>query len=124
MKSFLVGNSFPLSLIRRKVVIEEATMTEFKTLCQEGGLHSFWGHENTRVAAEEVLGVSVKPKEERPAVTLTADGFPTLDGVIFDLCYVLSPNYKDAFRPKIGEEVPSEQIASWHLLKMIWCKDL
>lgn len=118
--SFLVGNSFPLSLIRRKVVIEEATMEEFKALCKEGEVHSFWGHENTRSAAEAVLGVSVKPKEERPAVTLTEEGLPTLDGDVFRVCYVLSPNYKDAFRPKIGEEVSSEQIASWHLLKMIW----
>ncbi len=123
MKSFLVGNSFPLSLIRRKVVIEEATMEEFKEVCHEGKLHSFWGHENTRAAAEEVLGVSVKPKEERPAVTLTAEGFPTLDGEVFEVCYVLSPNYRGAFRPKIGEEVSSEQIASWHLLKMIWSED-
>ena len=123
MTKVLVGNSFPLSLIRRKVVIEEATMEEFKALCKEGTLHSFWGHENTRSAAEEVLGVSVKPKTERPAVTLTPEGLPTLDGEVFRVCYVLSPNYKDTFRPKIGEEVSSEQIASWHLLKMIWSEE-
>ena len=119
-KKLLIGNSFPLTLIRREVKIEVENLEVFKGMCQQAEIHSFWGHENTRTVAEMVLGVSVKPKVERPAIALTAAGLPTLNGETFTEGYILSPNYKKNVRPKIGEEVAAEQIASWHLLKISW----
>jgi hypothetical protein len=119
-KKVLIGNSFPLSLIRREVKIEVKALEAFKEMCQRAEIHSFWGHENTRTVAERVLGVSVQPKVERPAIALTAEGLPTLNGETFPECYILSPNYKENVRPKIGEEVAAEQIASWHLLSISW----
>ncbi|MBQ9694223.1 MAG: hypothetical protein IJV69_05645 [Kiritimatiellae bacterium] len=119
-QQILIGNSFPLSLIRREVKIEVCDLEVFKVLCRQAQIHSFWGHENTRAVAEEMLGVCVKPGEDRPAVALTEAGLPTLNGAIFTECYILSPNYKENVRPKIGEEVAAEQIASWHLLRISW----
>lgn len=122
-KGVLIGNSFPLSLIRRAVKIETADLEAFKEMCHSTKIYSFWGHENTRAAAEVVLGVSVQPRVERPVVSLSKEGLPTLEGEIFTECYILSPDYKADFRPKIGEEVALEQIASWHLLRISWLSD-
>ena len=87
----LVGNAFPLSLVR-----------------------------NTRLAAEAVLGVSLAPKTPRPAITLSAEARPQLEGYTFDTCWVLSPDYRKDFRPAIGQEVPLDAIRGWHALKLTW----
>lgn len=81
---------------------------------------SFWGHENSRGAAEAVLGVSLATRGERPAVTLSPDGLPMLDGEVYSSCWLLSPDYPDGFRPAIGSEVNPEQIKGWHVLKLTW----
>lgn len=116
----LVGNSFPLSLIRREVKMEVCKVEAFKRQCQGAQMYSFWGHENTLAAAESVLGMNLKPKMSRPAVVLSEEELPMFEGEVFRECYVLSPNYKADFRPKIGEEVLEEQIASWQLLRLSW----
>lgn len=81
---------------------------------------SFWGHENTRAAAEGVLGVSLKPKVARPALTVASDGCPSLEGESFKTCWVLSPDYVEGFRPAIGQEVAPESITGWSVVKMEW----
>ena len=120
-KKVLVGNSFPFSLVRcEKLTVEPRSVEELRTVLAESGAASFWGHENTRAAAEAELGVSLRPRMERPAVTLSADGHPVLDGETFDTCWLLSPDYPEGFRPTIGVEVGPEQIAGWHVLKLTW----
>ena len=120
----LVGNSFPFSLIRcNRLIVEQQPITELKAKLADAEVASFWGHANTRAAAESVLGVSLAPRSERPALTLSPEGLPTLDGDTFDTCWLLSPDYPEGFRPAIGTEVGPEQIAGWHVLKLIWqCK--
>ena len=81
---------------------------------------SFWGHENTRTAAESVLGVSLATNGVRPAVTLSPAQRPMLDGEEFSSCWLLSPDYPEGFRPAIGTEVGPEQIKGWHVLKLSW----
>jgi len=123
-KKVLVGNSFPFSLVRRRrLVVEEVPMEALKAALSGAAVVSFWGHANTREAAEAVLGAPLAPHSDRPALTLSPEGLPTLDGDTFDTCWLLSPDYPEGFRPPIGAEVTPEQIEGWHVLKLTWqCK--
>ena len=115
MDKILIGNSFPMSLIRRKVTIEPAELnTSGKTIS------SFWGHSNTIKVASTFLGSDLTPENERPVIKLGVDNFPTLNGETFTECWIISPTYKNNFRPAIGAEVAAESIASWQVLKITW----
>ncbi len=117
----LIGNSFPLSLIRRRVVVEPCPLADLTARLADGeAIASFWGHANTLAAAETLTGRSLKPATERPTLALSPDGLPTLQGHSFRECWILSPDYSENFRPKIGEEVPAEKIRSWQVLRMEW----
>lgn len=123
-KKILIGNSFPLSLIRKnKVEIQEVPLINFKRCLKDAEIFSFWGHRNTLKVAEQILGVSLEPRTERPAIELNELCLPTLYGETFDECWVLSPNYIQGFRPSIGEEVKEEQISDWIVLKINWKKE-
>ena len=117
----LVGNSFPFSLVRcERLVVEQRSLAELKSLLSEKEVESFWGHANTRAAAETVLGASLTPRTERPALTLSPEGLPMLHGEAFDECWLLSPDYPKGFRPAIGMEVDLEDIKGWQVLKLKW----
>ena len=120
-QKILIGNSFPFSLIRcKRLLVESKPLTDLEEVLADAEVVSFWGHENTRAAAEGVLGVSLAPRAERPAVTLSPDKRPMLYGEVFDVCWLLSPDYPGGFRPAIGVEVSPNQIAGWHVLKLTW----
>lgn len=117
----LIGNTFPLSLVRgHRVVIDELPLEELRAVLATSEVASFWGHENTRAVAEAVLGVSLKPATERPAMMLDEAAYPTLDGHQYTTCYVLSPDYAPGYRPAIGVEVAAEDIRAWHALRLEW----
>lgn len=118
----LLGNAFPLSLIRRPVRIEPRPLADLQAEAARRGFVSFWGHANTLAAAGKVLGFDPTPATARPALTLNDDLLPTLDGAIFDEVWVLSPDYTDGFRPKIGEEVAAVQISGWQVLRVEFIK--
>ena len=120
-KKVLIGNSFPFSLIRcNRLIVEQKPISELKDALASAAVASFWGHENTRTAAESVLGVSLATNGVRPAVTLSSTGRPVLNGEEFSSCWLLSPDYPEGFRPAIGTEVGPEQIKGWHVLKLSW----
>ena len=81
---------------------------------------SFWGHANTLVAVNAWLGIDLKPKTERPALCLSEDKLPQLDGMTHNTCYILSPDYRDGFRPAIGSEVDASDITGWQVLRICW----
>lgn len=117
----LVGNAFPLSLVRNtRLLVESKSVDDLRGMLVGAEVVSFWGHENTRDAAEAVLGVSLAPETPRPAITLSAEARPQLAGRTFDTCWVLSPDYRRDFRPAIGQEVPLSAIRGWHVLKLTW----
>lgn len=116
----LLGSTFPLSLIRRRVTITPADMGELRSFLAHRPVASFWGHANTLAAATAMLGVDVAPRTARPALSLTDDGLPSLDGHAFDECWVLSPEYTPGYRPAIGEEVPPDRILGWQVLRIRW----
>ena len=120
-KKALIGNSFPFSLVRcERLIVEQKPISELKDALDGVEVVSFWGHENSRAAAEAVLGVSLATRGARPAVTLSPDGLPMLDGDVYSSCGLLSPDYPEGFRPAIGSEVTPEQIKGWHVLKLTW----
>ena len=120
----LVGNTFSLTLVRNgEVRIAPRPVAELRArVCAGAVVHSFWGHENTRAAAERILGADLKPATPRPAITLAAEeGYlPSLDGIAFHECWVLSPDYAPGYRPAVGIEVDETKIAGWSLLKLTW----
>lgn len=118
--SILIGNTFPLSLVRRPVRIQPAQPGELKQAVAGKRVVSFWGHESTRAQAESVAGVPLAPDTERPAIQLQESGLPSLAGQTFCECWVLSPDYRNDFRPATGTEVPAELIAGWQILRITW----
>ncbi len=119
-KKMLIGNSFPFTLIRREVNVVPVSLEEVCAQRAVSEVYSYWGHEGTVGIASDWLGVSLKPKCERPAIVLSEDGYPMLDGMEFRACYVCSPSYAAGFRPKIGEDVTADKIVGWQTLKMTW----
>ncbi len=120
MTPLLLGNSFPFSLIRAPVRIEPRSMSDLRAALKDAEVHSFWGHANTASAAEALAGVTLSRPSERPALTLSEDRKPMLDGIEFPECWILSPDYPPGFRPAIGEEVTHEKISGWQILFMEW----
>jgi hypothetical protein len=74
---------------------------------------SYWGHENTLRAASAFVGVDLTPSTRRPALRLSANGYPELDGCEFRECWVLSPNYRPGFRPAPCVEPTLEDVEGW-----------
>lgn len=117
----LIGNTFPFALLRRDANVRTLSLDVLRDKLAGAHIASFWGHENTRAAAEAVLGgVSLRPATERPALTLSPDGLPSLDGRAFRSCYVLAPDYRPGFRPAIGAEPGPSDILGWHALCIDW----
>ena len=72
----LVGNSFPFSLVRcARLTAERKSLAELQALLADAEVASFWGHANTRSAAEAILGASLSPRSERPALTLSPEAY-------------------------------------------------
>ncbi len=117
-RRILIGNSFPLSLIRTRVVIEPRSLEELKKELEGAMIYSFWGHGNTLEVARETTGFDFTPHTGRPALTFSADKRPTLSGHTFSECWILSPDYAVGFRPAVGEEVGADKIQNWQVLRI------
>jgi len=120
LRPVLVGNSFPLSLIRRTVTIRPMECSQFLDAVSGAHIYSFWGHRETLDVVRDRFGVDLTPREERPAVTLSADGYPVLYGKVFRKCWIVSPVYEPGFRPAYGSEVPADKIVDWQILLIEW----
>ncbi|MCX6879330.1 MAG: hypothetical protein NTW21_36830 [Verrucomicrobia bacterium] len=118
MSPVLLGNTFPLTLIRRPVRIEPRPLDELRQAVAAQGCVSFWGHTNTLQAAREMLGFDPTPTTERPALTLNGDLLPSLNGMVFDEVWVLSPTYQTGYRPKPDQATPPELILNWQVLRV------
>ncbi|MBR4673011.1 MAG: hypothetical protein IKP00_00965 [Victivallales bacterium] len=118
--SVLIGNSFPLSLIRRSVRIEPISEVDLIATIKGGQIASFWGHSNTLAAVNGWLGLDLTPKSERPVLCLSENKLPQLDGVEYQACFIFSPDYRPGFRPAIGAEVDAANIIGWQILKIVW----
>lgn len=118
--SFITGNSFPLSLVRRAVTIRPVEMSYYLELLKNGDWESFWGHENTLAAVRSICSCDLTPKTARPAVTVNSEGYPELFGKQYRKCLVLSPEYEAGFRPVLNSEVPMEKICGWQVLEIDW----
>jgi len=114
----LLGNSFPLSLVRRPVCIKPATLESLRDRIKREGAVSFWGHENTRAAASKLLGFDVAPEIPRPALTLSDDALPVFNGQVFREVWILSPDYPPGYRPPLNRETEAAEIMGWQVLHL------
>ncbi len=118
--TILIGNSFPLPLIRRPVLITPIDKECFEELIAGRRVVSFWGHANTLAVAQAWCGLDLAPATARPPLRLSAEGYPELYGVAYRECLVLSPNYRPDFRPLPGQEVTPEDFLGWQMLYLKW----
>ena len=122
----LIGNTFPLVLVRRKTIIAPYPLGELKARLAAVGVEriiSFWGHKDTLPVANATLGVDVTPRIDRPVLSLSPDSLPMLFGHTFDEVFILSPDYKSGIRPALGAVVAVEAIASWQVLKITFTEE-
>ena len=120
MKQFLVDNTFPFSLIRHSARVTSVNLEKMKAAMKERTWASFWGHENTVDAASSILCQDIRPSHKRPALSLSKDGLPSLDGHAYAEAWILSAEFTKDFRPQIGEEIPLEKIKGWQVLQIEW----
>lgn len=122
MSDLLIGNSFPMNLIKRKVCITTETTDLLRAkIAESKTVYSFWGHSNTVKVASDICGYDLTPDAGlRPELNVSAMGLPCFDGIEFNECWILSPEYIKNYRPNIGEEVQIDMIKKWNVLHMKW----
>lgn len=118
--ALLVGSTFPMGLVRRPVTIAPVDIAALRSAASTRRVVSFWGHENTVAAASAVLGCDLRPEVPRPALLLSPEGLPGLNGKVFGECWILSPDYAPGFRPQVGVEPSPGQICGWTALRVVW----
>ena len=117
---FLIGNSFPLNLIRRPVHIVPEKLEHLQSLLAAGNWKSFWGHPNTLQAVNQLTGFDLSPEMERPALSVDETGFPQLYGESFSVCWILSATLQNGLRPSLKSELVENDIVQWRVLRMEW----
>lgn len=120
MGSVLIGNTFPLTLMRRSLTVEVVPLEEFRRAVAGKRIVSFWGHPNTLHAASTAAGFDLTPREERPVLTLSPEAFPMLDGEVFRECWIISPDSRRNFCPSPNNELKLDDIQSWQCLRLVW----
>ena len=118
--ALLIGNAFPLSLIRRPVMIRPTSRGELHAAATCRRPVSFWGHASTLAAAARFVGFDLTPAGARPVLRLDPHGYPSYQGDVFQECWVVSPDYVENFRPAVGQEVPADMISGWQVLHLLW----
>lgn len=118
MKRILIGNAFPMTLVRRVVSIAPVAIRDFRGLLADAEIVSFWGHDNSLIAASDFAGRDLRPETNRPVVTLNDEGFPTLHGREFRGVYIISPNYDSTVRPGLEKEEAMTNIVGWSVLNL------
>ena len=56
MESMLIGNTFPLTLMRRRLMVDVVPLEELRRAAAGKRVVSFWGHANTLRAASAAVG--------------------------------------------------------------------
>lgn len=120
MANILIGNTFPLTLARRKIIITPEPLTALQPAASGKRIASFWGHTNTLRSASKATGLDLTPQTERPVLELSPEGLPMLGEQVFKECWVISPDYNKNFRPNANQPVDVENIMSWQCLKITW----
>lgn len=120
-EKILVGNTFPLAMVKREVRIYPISLESLrKRVLGAAEICSYWGHANTEHVAQEILGVKFPAEDFRKPLSLSPRGYPMWGNAEFKKCHVLSPDYRNGFRPSINKEVTPDEILSWKALVLEW----
>ena len=108
-------------MIKRKVRIYPIEVETLRGIvCNAEKICSYWGHSDTREIAEEILGVKIPENDIRKPLALSENEYPLWNGMEFRKCYILSPNYKNSFRPALNGGASVDEIISWKALVVEW----
>lgn len=110
----LLGNSFPLGLVRRPAHLTPLRKEDLLTLLEGKEIVSFWGHQNTVSLVNAYLGREIPCR--RVALGLSRDLLPSIDGETFPRVVILTPRYREGFRPQIGVEPTPGDLDGWESL--------
>ena len=114
MAKLLVGNTFPMHLIRKRVTITPIPEWHGASMLSRHQIFSFWGHRNSLAAVNEFTGKDLTPVIERPAVLLSERNYPYFEGVEFKRVLVISPILKLGVR--LDHELELDEIDGWTFL--------
>ena len=120
MNPILISNSFPFTLIRRRVVVEPRTVAELLTAMHERPWVSAWGHANTVHLASTIACADLRPAVVNPTLTLSEDGLPEFNGQTFAECWLLSITPVEGLTREQQREIQPEQIKDWQILRLSW----
>ena len=112
----LLGNSFPMGLVRRPARLTPMGREDLSALLEGKEIASFWGHQNTVALVSDYLGREIPCR--RVALSLSGDLLPSVDGEAFQEVLLLTPEYREGFRPQIGVEPTPEDIRAWGVLRV------
>lgn len=120
MSRTLIGNTFPMGLIARTVRIMPSSREALVRTVADTTVFSFWGHAESLAAVSDFLGFSVTPRAPRPALQLDRGGWPTLHGVRFRECWVVTPKPVPGLRPANVDSPAQAPTNQWSVLRMQW----
>ena len=112
----LLGNSFPMGLVKRPARLTPLGKEDLLALLKGREVVSFWGHQNTVSLVSDYLGREIPCR--RVALGLSRDLYPSVDRETFQEVLLLTPEYRDGFRPQIGVEPTPEDIRAWGVLRV------
>ena len=105
-----------MGLVRRPARLTPLGKEDLLVLLKDKEVVSFWGHQNTVALASAYLGREIPCR--RVALGLSRDLFPSIDGETFQEVILLTPEYREGFRPQIGVEPTPEDILRWGALRI------
>lgn len=116
----LISNSFPFSLIRRRVVVEPSTVPDLLTAMHARPWVSAWGHQNTVDLASKLLSADLRTRIEKPTLTLQETRLPQFEGNVFSEVWLLSITPIDGLSREEQREIQPHQIKDWQVLRLVW----
>lgn len=105
-----------MGLVRRPARLTPMGKEDLLALLKGKEIASFWGHQNTVALVSAYLGREIPCR--RVALSLSRDLLPSIDGEVFREVLLLTPEYRDGFRPQIGVEPTPEDIRAWGVLRV------
>lgn len=105
-----------MGLVRRPARLTPLRKEDLLALLEGKEIASFWGHQNTVAPVSDYLGREIPCR--RVALGLSRDLLPSIDGENFQEVILLTPEYREGFRPQIGVEPTPEDILRWGALRI------
>ena len=120
----LIGNSFPLALIKIPVRIFPLSLQLVRQMLRNAkSVTSYWGHDNTLRSISELLEEDLTPHTPRPSLLIDPFGCPVMGGKAFSHCIVASPVFPTGIRPNSNDQSKIlKDLTGWNFRLIDWTK--